>query len=323
MVTDDLVSIIVTTYYRNQYLRGCLQSVFNQDYRPIEVIVVDDSGEAYAREVIDAFDDITYVALDQNRGAQAARNRGVKRASGAYVQFLDDDDRLTRDKIRRQMSVLRENPNVGVVTCGIEYESGWVECPPETVRSRPLEEALAFNNLWRYSTLLIRYPALREVMPLDEQAIGGGDAKLGIELARRTEHDFVDAPLVQAGEPDRRLGASWAALETLQRMINEYEQLYDEADSRVIHRACANINRLEGRLILQENSWSGAAITAYAKAVSAVPGYRKLTHGAELLASLFGRPGIRIGSRILTSARARRSRSIAGGGSGDSAEDSS
>ena len=311
MTTNELVSVIVPTYYRNQYLRECLQSVLEQDYRPIEIIVVDDSGEAHAKEVVDEFEDVRYVALDQNRGAQAARNRGFRHASGAHVQFLDDDDRLTCDKIQKQVDLLQKSPEIGVVSCGVKYESGWVEIPPDLARSRPLEEALSFNNLWRYSTLLIRYSTLLDIMPLDERAEGAGDAKLGIELARRTGYDFVDAPLVLGGEPERRLGKSWEALEALRRMMTEYEQLYDEVDPTVKRQACADINSLEGHLRLQESVWSAAAITAHAKAVHFSPRPQKLMRFLNLLASLFGRHGVQIGSLILRRARAFRNDAMA------------
>jgi len=320
MTTEELVSIVVPTYYRNQYLRECLQSVFEQDYRPIEVIVVDDSGEAHARGVVDEFEDVTYVALDQNRGAQAARNRGFRSASGAYIQFLDDDDQVTRDKIRKQVALLRENPDVGVVSCGVKYESGWLELPPDCARERPLEEALSFNDLWRYSTLLIRSSTLLEIMPLDERVEGAGDAKLGIELARRTGYDFVAEPLVLGGEPNRRLGTSWEALGALRRMMTEYEQLYDEVDPTVRRRARADIYSLEGRLILQESGWSASAITALAKALHFAPWLQKPIHGAELLASFFGRPGVQIGGRILEFWRKNRNGALAADGNESSSK---
>jgi glycosyltransferase involved in cell wall biosynthesis len=299
MTADELVSIIIPTYYRNQYLRACLRSVFEQEYRPIQVIVVDDSGEAHAQGVVDEFSAVEYIPLNRNAGAQAARNRGFRNATGAYVQFLDDDDRLKRDKISKQVAILREKPDVGVVTCGIEYESGWVETPPESVRGKPLAEALSFIDIWRHSTLLMRYSTLIEIMPLDEPLEGAGDAKLGIELAQHAQHDFVDEPLVLAGEPDRRLGASWEALHALRVMMIEYERLYDQVDPKARRRARADINCLEGRLTLEQSAWSPTAILAFAKAAYHASGYQKLIYSAESIASLFGRPGHRAGSDIL------------------------
>jgi glycosyltransferase involved in cell wall biosynthesis len=88
-------SIIVTTFNRRNFLPICLQTLSNQLLKP-EVIVVNDAGDN-VQDVVDQFNDqldIKYVEHTENKGLGAARNTGLRLATGNYVGFLDDDDGL-------------------------------------------------------------------------------------------------------------------------------------------------------------------------------------------------------------------------------------
>ena len=97
------VSIVIPVYNVATYIEGCLNSVNEQTYKDIEVVIVDDCGtddsmtlaESYLREhdTMDA----KIVRHSHNRGLSAARNTGLKAATGDYVYFLDSDDSLAED----------------------------------------------------------------------------------------------------------------------------------------------------------------------------------------------------------------------------------
>jgi len=166
-----LVSVVIPTYYRNDRLRGAIESVADQD-QPTEIIVVDDSGEGHAAPVVEAFD-LTYLALDRNRGSNPARTMGAERASGAFVQFLDDDDRLLPGKLARQVDLL-ESMEAGVAYCGMTYEDGQTVLPDPAVRGDVLDAALAFAmSPCVTSTMLTDREVLDEVLPLPDRP--GGD----------------------------------------------------------------------------------------------------------------------------------------------------
>jgi glycosyltransferase involved in cell wall biosynthesis len=112
--SNGLVSVVIPTYYRNDGLRRAIESALSQTYDPVEVIVVDDSGERYAEPVAREYD-VTYIAHEENLGGNPARNTGIKAASGEYIQLLDDDDRLLPEKLERQIPALEADPSVGVV----------------------------------------------------------------------------------------------------------------------------------------------------------------------------------------------------------------
>lgn len=289
-MSDEIASVIIPSHFRNDRLRRTLQSVHEQEYEPIEIIVIDDSGTGHARDVIAEFEDVLYIQLPENRGAQAARNVGLEVATGEYVRFLDDDDRLRPMAISKQMAALREHPDAGVAFCGIEYDSGDVYLPPPEVAGMALERALGFwNNIWRYSTLLVERSALDAIGPLAE-VDAAGDIWVRIELARTTEFVAIPEPLVLVGEGDDHLGLSWKALESRRKLLDRYEPFYDELDPTVHRHALMDTNRLEALLYLNEHRWSPRAIAAFARTAYYTPTNRP-QHVAELLASLLGQPG--------------------------------
>ena len=102
-----LVSIIIPAYNSEKYLCETIQSATNQTWPHKEIIVIDDGSTDGTMEIAKKLENqIIKVFHQKNRGASAARNNGINRASGDYIQFLDSDDLLSPDKIERQLSVL-------------------------------------------------------------------------------------------------------------------------------------------------------------------------------------------------------------------------
>ncbi len=110
-----LVSVIIPTYNRAHFLVEAMDSVWNQTYRPIELIVVDDGSTDNTQEVLhdwarkSAADDQFRLRSfhQENKGAPTARNLGLIESHGEYIQFLDSDDLLAPSKIKVQVAALR------------------------------------------------------------------------------------------------------------------------------------------------------------------------------------------------------------------------
>ena len=113
-MTTPLVSVIVAVHDGERFLRTSLESLFAQDYPTFEVILVDDGSEDGSADIAHEFPGIRYVHQD-NQGAAAARNVGLRLARGEFVAFVDDDDIIPVHKIRRQATYLIENQDIGCV----------------------------------------------------------------------------------------------------------------------------------------------------------------------------------------------------------------
>jgi len=114
-----LVSVIIPVYNREELVREAIQSVYEQTYRPIECIVVDDGSTDNSVKIIQGLaqklnsEEFTLIAVkQQNAGAPAARNKGIDNAKGAFIQFLDSDDLLYPNKIKDQVSVFQNQEKI-------------------------------------------------------------------------------------------------------------------------------------------------------------------------------------------------------------------
>ncbi len=103
------VSVIIPTYNRAEFLKSAVKSVMTQTYRNFELILVDDGSTDNTVEVVKRFTEAKYI-YQKNKGVSAARNTGIKAASGEYTAFLDSDDTWKPDKLEKQIEFHEGNP---------------------------------------------------------------------------------------------------------------------------------------------------------------------------------------------------------------------
>ncbi len=115
----DSVSVVIPAHNRPELLPIAIQSALDQTRAPFEIIVVDDGSEPSLESVALGFVDerIRFIRHAHPKGANAARNTGIRAAIGEYVAFLDDDDRWLPEKTEKQLILIRGNPYVGAVYC--------------------------------------------------------------------------------------------------------------------------------------------------------------------------------------------------------------
>ena len=120
------VSTVITTYRRTDMLKRAIDSVLNQTYSNIEVIVVDDNDEKSedrknTEEIMTSYANnqkVKYIKHKVNMNGAAARNTGIKNSTGEIVCFLDDDDWYLETKIEKQLEFLCKNKDYKAVYCG-------------------------------------------------------------------------------------------------------------------------------------------------------------------------------------------------------------
>lgn len=112
---QPLVSIIIPTYNRDIYLEKAIQSIVNQSYSNVEIIVVDDGSKVnYASAICNKYANCSYY-FKPNGGLSSARNFGIALAKGEFIAFLDDDDYWRLDKLEKQVEILVNNTTVDCV----------------------------------------------------------------------------------------------------------------------------------------------------------------------------------------------------------------
>jgi glycosyltransferase involved in cell wall biosynthesis len=109
-----LISVIVPAYNRGKYIGAALDSILGQDYRPIEIVVVDDGSTDNTASIARSYPDVRYI-FQENQGPVVARNTGLANCTGELISFLDADDFWPLNKLRIQSDYLAAHPEVGCV----------------------------------------------------------------------------------------------------------------------------------------------------------------------------------------------------------------
>lgn len=97
---NDLISIIVPTFNGEKYIKECIDSILNQKYTNLEIIVVIDGSTDNTKDILNTYSDKRLkVFFQRNKGVSAARNLGIDKSSGKFLTFVDDDDFINEDYI--------------------------------------------------------------------------------------------------------------------------------------------------------------------------------------------------------------------------------
>jgi len=193
-----LVSVVIPTHERAQLLKRAIQSVLAQSYSRLDIIVVDDASRDNTREVVEQFRDsrIRYIRHQTNKGGSAARNTGVRAATGEYVAFLDDDDEWESDKTEEQLKLLGRYDAV-ICTSNLNADN--------LHKLRNIKEvtldALRKGQFTAGGTgiLMVRADIIKDML-FDETLPRGQDWDLFIRLAQRNAIGYLNKPLVRYNE---------------------------------------------------------------------------------------------------------------------------
>ncbi|MDY4757554.1 MAG: glycosyltransferase family 2 protein [Parabacteroides sp.] len=126
MKMNPLISVIIPIYKVEDYLDECVQSVIHQTYKNLEIILVNDGSPDKCPQICDEYaklDNRIIVIHKKNGGLSDARNAGLQIATGEYIQFLDADDILEKQKIEIQIGVLQKYnyPSNVFASCGWKH----------------------------------------------------------------------------------------------------------------------------------------------------------------------------------------------------------
>lgn len=116
---DDMISIIIPVYNGEAYIDRCLQSLVDQTYQDIEVVVVDDGSIDGTKDRVMSFVNIDYRVKyfwQKHNGTGAARNRGVLYSTGDFIGFVDADDTVSKEFCSHMLSCMSDN--IDIVSCG-------------------------------------------------------------------------------------------------------------------------------------------------------------------------------------------------------------
>lgn len=232
-----LVSVIITTYKREyKLLRKAIESVKNQSYENIEIIVVNDTPKEnfYYKEVGEKIKEygnlVTYLAKGINKGACFARNSGLKIAKGQAVAFLDDDDLWKEYKIEKQVKILESNKEIPMVT--VKFQTIIFNGKNRKIKNIPkmkdsifsLKKVLKRNVVGGCSAPLIRKGVIDNLNGFDEKMPAAQDYDLWIRIAQVGDIYCIGEPLQEyyIHEGDRISNSSIKKINGYEKLIEKY-----------------------------------------------------------------------------------------------------
>lgn len=152
--SSSLVSVIMPCYNDGRYIMEAIQSVKDQSWKEIELIVIDDGSDE--EETIQALTKIEFPRMQilhtDHIGPAAARNKGIEAAMGEYIFPLDADDLINPEYIGRAVQVLNENPNTGIVYCHADLfgeQSGKWDLPDYDFKTELLDNHIFVTAMFR------------------------------------------------------------------------------------------------------------------------------------------------------------------------------
>lgn len=215
-----LVSVVIPTFNRRDFLTDALDSVLAQTYPRTEVMVIDDgSTDGTGARVTERFPAVRY-QWQENRGPSAARNHGCRLAQGEWVAFLDSDDRWQPRKLERQMGFLLENPRYEACYTDEIWIRRGVRVNPRNIHRKYsgwiFPHALPLCTI-SPSSILLKRSLLQSLAPgpgdgpFDESLPVCEDYDLWLRLCARHPVYFLEEKLIvkQGGHADQLSTRDW------------------------------------------------------------------------------------------------------------------
>lgn len=233
---EKLVSVIIPSYNCEEYIGKAIDSVLQQSYNNIELIIVNDGSTDRTEDIIKKYSTSIKYISQSNQGVSTARNTGILAADGEYISFLDSDDIWNLETLGLQLGYFVSHPDVGLVYGDMElFDHTGTLSENWLVRAggpRPegfIFQELIFQCLFQTSTVMVRREVLDDVGLFDSALPLGEDYDLWLRIAAKYKIGYI--PKVLTGYRRRKgsLTASDATLKPWDIAVAE-KALEREAD---------------------------------------------------------------------------------------------
>jgi len=202
-----LVSVIMPSYNHEKYIPCAIESVLNQTFRDIELIIIDDASKDKSTEIIKVYKKkdsrIRAIFHDENKGIPRTMNEVIKEAKGKFIAFFSSDDVWVKDKLKKQLKVLEKNENLVVWSEGLVIDAfgnptGELFTQKygalKRKKSGNIFEELLKGNYICGQSVIFKKENIKNIK-YDEKLKYLNDFKFMVDLAKRYKFYFIPEPL--------------------------------------------------------------------------------------------------------------------------------
>jgi GT2 family glycosyltransferase len=268
---EPLVSVVIPSYNRADYIAETIESVLQQTYEPIEIIVIDDGSKDNTREVVERFAPKVRYVWQENAERGASRNHGLRLAEGEFIAFLDSDDVWLPAKTEMGVEFLLKRPEIGLLCTDAiqidEHGEGERVLRARGCSGRVTDELLS-ENFVIMPTHLARTSVVREIGGFREERelSGSEDWEMWVRLSLVADVAYVpqvtakyrihSANTMSSAAGMRRSMATAAEMMRTSDALSGRRRSLDSMDSNIALvnaiNACSDADRSESIRFLRQ-----------------------------------------------------------------------
>ncbi len=203
-----LTTVIIPTFNRATLIERALKSVLNQTHKQLQIIVVDDGSTDNTQKVLAPYHGRIQYIYQENKGVSAARNKGIEKAHGNIITFLDSDDEWLPQKIDAQVNFFKENPEAVACQTGETWIRKGKRVNPKDKHKK--HSGFIYKQclplcIVTISAIALKKEILERVGAFDESMPACEDYDLWLRTTHRYPIHLIDRPLVTkyGGRPDQ------------------------------------------------------------------------------------------------------------------------
>ncbi len=241
---SPLVSVIIPTYNGESTILRAINSVLNQTYSNLELIIVDDCSKDNTFEVVKNVKDkrVKVLRHKKNRGGSAARNTGIKEAKGEYIAFLDDDDEWLNEKVEKQVEYLKskESSLYKGVVCSHMILSGKKWRTVIQTKEGDLREDIFLMrlSLAAGSCLMVSRYVFNDIGMFNESYLRHQDMEFVLRYLRKYKLGVMEEPLAKIyGHSGNVSGEKM--LEVKKKFLKDFEKDINSFDKKIAKKIYA------------------------------------------------------------------------------------
>jgi len=249
-----LVSVVMPTYNRRNYIRESLDSVLAQDFSAFEVIVVDDGSTDGTEKEVRLYQDRIRYIRQENRGAGVARNVGIRNARGAYIAFMDSDDLSRPNHLKNLYSFLDRNSEFAMVVgnggyLGGKYRNRSAIIAPKRVK-RLEERGVTVKDLFdgrvvRLQGTMTRKSVFEEIGLLDEWFRLSYDLDIALRIIKDHQIGFINEEVYLWRQHGDNISSndelrSRENLRALEKLAADFPEGVEQIGKRAFFGLCAH-----------------------------------------------------------------------------------
>ncbi len=240
MNAKPTISAVIPCYNAAPFLRETLDSVLNQTYKPLEVILVDDGSTDDSAAIAQSYGPPVRVIRQENQGESVARNRGMDEAQGDWVGLLDADDRWVPNKLERQVAALGKAGEDVVCVYSDYILFGSV---PRRARSRPMwpveseRRVRMLTDPWIQPGTALILTALTNEVRFPVGILYGEDQIFWMKLYDRGKFVHVPEPLVEyrkhAHQQTSQTGHGYRVIADLWNWVKDHSEELNPEETKL------------------------------------------------------------------------------------------